>query len=93
MGMSHLSWGDAGAYAGYIWDEEDSSYHYINTLGFPKSEYSLASSPSGTVVLDFEPTPGRTIYYSIRLRVTTSTSSDFVYLIYPEGGRHYEYTP
>ncbi len=93
MGMGHLSWGDAGAYAGYIWDEDYEEYLYVDTLGFAKSGYNLATSPSGTVVLDFEPTPGQTVYFRIRLRVTTSTNSDFVYFIYPIGGEHYEYTP
>ena len=80
MGLGFFEWGDCVVYADGV------------GVGYISSNYNVASSASGTFVLDFVPESGKTYEYQLRLRVSASTSSDDVTLVYPQGGQFRTYT-
>ncbi len=86
QGYYAFEWGDVIAYS-------DPDMSWEHQLGFYADGYGEATSPSGLLVMDFEPTPGQTVYYQFHLRVAPSGSSDYVCMIYTEGGEIQTYVP
>ena len=81
--LGYFEWGDCVAYQ---------TSDHMDAVGYIADGYNEATSPTGRIVLDFTPESGRTYYYKICLRVATSTSSDDVFFVAPQGGANKSYT-
>ena len=80
--LGFFEWGDC-----VVYETADRDYG----IGYIASGYNEATSRTGKIVLDFTPVTGRTYYYKICLRVATSTSSDAVFFVAPQGGANKSY--
>ena len=87
-----FEWGDISVCLNNYYGQDGAE-----VLAFPDTHelsysYPVKKDMTGVLHFDFTPTSGTKYYYSIRLRIAASGSSDYVNLVFPKGGQHRTYT-